>query len=425
MSDFEIPALLDRVFDRSEVSGDTRALLTTPIRALRVTIPLRRDDGTLDAYPAWRVQYDTTLGPGKGGVRFHPAVCGAEVTGLSFWMTLKCALLDLPFGGAKGGIQVDPKALSPLEVERLARGYVAAVADLIGPDRDIPAPDVNTNPRIMGWMADEYSKIARSHQPAAMTGKPYELGGCEARMTATGRGALIVLQEWIARQGKRPEDITVAVQGFGSAGGNFACLAHEAGFRIVAVSDSKAAIRDPEGIDPVPIFACKQAEKEEGDMLYCTSSVADQDGQEEIAQDDLLKLDVDVLALAAMEDAVTKANVGDIKAPLIVELANGPVSAEADETLTRRDHTILPGVLVNAGGVTVSYYEWMQSRSGAHWDAETVEARLKSRMVDAATRVFERMDEEDVPAREAAYALAVERIARAVKSRGDRSYFAG
>ncbi|QYX57561.1 Glu/Leu/Phe/Val dehydrogenase [Roseovarius sp. SCSIO 43702] len=424
MPDFEIPALLETVFEKSDISEDTRKLLSAPNRKLEASVPLRRDDGSLDVLRAWRVQYDTTLGPGKGGVRFHPDVDAREVTELAFWMTLKCALLELPFGGAKGGVQVDPKALSPLEVERLARGYVAAVADIIGPDRDIPAPDVHTNPRIMGWMADEFSKINRSHQPAAMTGKPVCLGGSEGRIAATGCGALIVLREWIERQDKRPADVSVAVQGFGSAGGHFACLAHEAGFRVVAVSDSKTAVHDEADLDPRPIFECKRNGDAEG-VLYCEKSVADEDGKEEIGQEELLKLEVDVLALAAMENAVTKKNAKGIRAPLILEIANGPVSADADEILRERDHVMLPDILVNAGGATVSYFEWIQSRTGEYWREEQVTERLEARMVDAATRVFDRAEADDVPAREAAYALAVERIARAVASRGNRSYFAG
>lgn len=425
MSDFDIPDLLTRVFDRHDVSEDARTRLSRPDRTLEAAVPLRRDDGTLETYPAWRVQYDGTLGPGKGGVRFHPHVDGAETETLAFWMTIKCALLNLPFGGAKGGIRVDPKALSPLEVERLARAYVGAMADIIGPERDIPAPDVNTNSRIMGWMADEYSRIARAHRPDAMTGKPLLLGGSRGRSAATGQGALHVLKEWARREGRKPGEVTIAVQGFGSAGGNFACLAHQAGFRVVAVSDSKAAVHAPEGLDPGPLFACKKQEAESEGVLYCTSSVSDLCEEDEIGQAALLGLDVDVLALAAMEDAVTGETVDDLRAGLVLELANGPLTPEANAALAGRGVTVLPDVLVNAGGVTVSYYEWIQSRAGVCWDEDTVAQRLEKRIVDAARTVFARAEEEGCPLREAAYAEAVGRISKAVRSRGDCAYFSG
>lgn len=425
MSDFDIPDMLTRVFERENVSQDARTRLSRPDLVMEAAVPLRRDDGTFETYPAWRVQYDTTLGPGKGGVRFHPKVDAAETKALAFWMAIKCALLDLPFGGAKGGVRVDPKALSPLEVERLARAYVGAMADIIGPERDIPAPDVNTNPRIMGWMADEYSRITRAHRPAAMTGKPLLLGGSRGRPAATGQGALHVLKEWARREDREPGEVTVAVQGFGSAGGNFACLAHEAGFRVVAVSDSKSAVHAPAGLDPRPLFECKKQEAESEGVLYCTSTVRDLCEEDEIGQAALLGLDVDVLALAAMENAVTGDNVDDLRAPLVLELANGPLTPEADGVLTERGTTVLPDVLVNAGGVTVSYYEWIQSRAGVYWDEETVAERLEKRIVGVARTVFARAEETGCPLREAAYAEAVGRISRAVRSRGDCAYFSG
>jgi len=423
MKDFEIPRLLHRCFDRLDTSDDVRQRLISPERRIEATVPFRRDDGTRMTCPAWRVQYDSTLGPTKGGIRFHPCVSGGEVTQLAFWMTLKCALLELPFGGAKGGVEIDPKSLSPLEVERLARGYVAAMVDMIGPDKDIPAPDVNTNARIMGWMADEYSKILRRHQPAAMTGKPVKLGGSAGRVAATGRGALTVLEECISRQGKSPSETTVAVQGLGNAGGHFARLAHEAGFRIVSVSDSKGAVLSREGLDPGPLFHCKQSEAHSEGLLYCTSSVTDLNGHEEIARDDILSLDVDVLALAAMEGAVTRDNARAVRADTILEIANGPVAASADEILDDGGTLVLPDILVNAGGVTVSYMEWVQSRTGDYWSEGGVNRRLHERMTRVAGRVFDRMKEEGLSARAAAYELAVLYLTDAVKAQGDCGYF--
>ncbi|KGM49463.1 Glu/Leu/Phe/Val family dehydrogenase [Pseudooceanicola atlanticus] len=425
MTDFKLPDLMTRILDTRDVSPDLGSMLAQPKRALGVAVPLRRDDGSLDVYPGWRVQFDTTLGPAKGGIRFHPDVTAEECTQLAFWMTIKCALLNLPFGGGKGGVQVDPKTLSPLEVERLSRNYIGAIADIIGPDMDIPAPDVNTDARIMGWMADEYGTIKRSHQPASITGKPVCLGGSEGRSQATGRGALIVLDAWMKRQDRKPEDVTLAVQGFGNAGAHFACLAHDEGYKVVAVSDSRAAIHSQDGLDPQKLLDYKEREKELSGALYADSSVKERDGGEEIEQSELLGLDVDVLVLAAMEDAVTGDNVGDIRAPVVLEIANGPVSVEADEALAKDGKTVLPDVLANAGGVTVSYYEWVQGRTGERWSERVVNERLAERMQDIAERCFDLAAEEDIPMREAAYSLAVDRIADAVRSRGDRTYFAG
>ncbi len=425
MPEFEPPDLLRRVYDALDIPDDTRATLSRATTMLTIGVPLRRDDGGLDMFTGWRVQYDTTLGPAKGGVRFHPVVSAEETTKLAFWMTIKCALMDLPFGGAKGGIAVDPKSLSPAELERLSRNYIRAVHDIIGPDRDIPAPDVNTNARVMGWMVDEYSNIARRQMPAALTGKPVCLGGSQGRTAATGQGALHVLNEWTGRQDKSPKDTTIAVQGFGNAGAHFAMLAHKAGYRVVAVSDSGGAIHADEGLDPVAVHEHKEKEKELKGMVYCATSVCEQDEYEIIGNDKLLALDVDVLALAALQDAVTPENARKVGAPLILELANGPVSPDASRMLEENGQTVLPDVLVNAGGVTVSYFEWVQGRTGDRWSAEAVNDRLKQRMNSTAAEVFERAADRDVSPREAAYGIAVERIAAAIASRGDTSYYRG
>ena len=414
--------ILDAVLERLDISDDARKMLRVPYRRLEVSVQIRRDDGTLAVYPGWRVQYNAVLGPTKGGIRFHPGVNLDEVTELARWMTIKCALMDLPFGGAKGGVQVDPKDLSRQEVERLARTYIQEVRDVIGPDSDIPAPDVNTNPMIMGWMVDEYAKITRGHAPAAITGKPLPLGGSQGRVAATGQGALYVLQEWAKRNDRAPEDTTVAVQGFGNAGANFAMLAHEAGFKVVAVSDSGGAIRSEDGLDPAPIHEQKQSGKDI-DTVYSDSSVGDCEGYDQLDADALLTLDVDVLALAALQDAVTKDNVDDIKADMVLEIANGPVSPEADKALAERGVAVMPDVLANAGGVTVSYYEWVQGRTGERWSEKEVSQRLKDRFDRIMAECFDRAEEDGTPMRDAAYAIAVERIAAAIESRGDSCYF--
>ena len=422
MSEDESTPILDRALERLDLSDDARKMLRHPHKCLQMSVPIRRDDGTLAVFPAWRVQYNNVLGPTKGGVRFHPGVNLAETTELARWMTIKCALMDLPFGGGKGGVQVDPKDLSRQELERLSRSFIRELHDMMGPDTDIPAPDVNTNPRIMGWMADEYDQIARAKVPAAITGKPLPLGGSEGRVAATGQGALYVLQEWARRNDRAPEDTTVAVQGFGNAGAHFAMLAHEAGFRIVAVSDSGGAIHASDGLEPEPIH--EEKEKGKGlDKVYTDTSVADNEGYENLDPADLLSLDVDVLALAALQNAVTPDNVDKIKAGVILEIANGPVSPEADDTLYDRGVTVLPDVLVNAGGVTVSYYEWVQGRTGDRWPEEDVRDRLKTRYDRIAPQCFDRAEADGTSMRQAAYAIAVERISAAIESRGDSCYF--
>jgi len=381
------------------------------------------DDGALQFFPAWRIRFDDTRGPGKGGIRFHPDVSAEEVAALSFWMTIKCAVVNLPFGGAKGGICVDPKALSRMELERLSRGYIRAFHDLIGPDLDIPAPDVNTNDTIMGWMADEFSRIERRQVPAAITGKPLGLGGSRGRTAATGRGALQVLDLWAERRGKTPEELRVAVQGFGNAGYHFARLAHERGYRIVALSDSKGAIHGNDGLDPDPIWRHKHETRELKGMVYCDASVCEEAEVEQLTNDDLLAMDVDVLVLAALEDAVTERNAASVNASMILEIANGPVSGAADELLSDRGVEVLPDVLLNAGGVIVSHLEWVQNRIGDIWSEEEVNQRLAGRLAREAELCFNYAEENSVTLRTAAYTQAIGRIADAMAHQGTREYF--
>ncbi|WP_252105963.1 MULTISPECIES: Glu/Leu/Phe/Val dehydrogenase [unclassified Halomonas] len=400
---------LEEVFEALDIHHDARARLMQPAMSLQVSIPVRMDDGRLQAFPAWRVQYDISLGPAKGGVRFHPKANQHEVTTLSFWMAVKCAVAGLPFGGGKGGVQVDAKALSSLERERLARGYIRAIADVVGPDRDIPAPDMNTDAEVMGWMIDEYENIVRRRAPSAITGKPLSLGGSPGRVEATGRGALKVLDLWAQQASRKPEDTTVAVQGFGNAAYHFARLASERGYQVVAVSDSSGGIYKQKGLD---IDAAKKAKEKHGELAKCRQG-------ESLKGEELLALEVDVLALAAMENQVTGDNVGDIRAGMILEIANGPVTSDADRALESRGVDVLPDVLANTGGVIVSYFEWLQNRAGQAWSEEEVNQRLDEILDDQANRVLKRARDEKITYRQAAYRQGVERIAEAIMARGN------
>ncbi len=412
--------VLDEAFEHADVSADTVERLRLPKSSLKVSIPVRMDDGSLRNFPGYRVRYDDTRGPTKGGVRFSPQVNADEVQSLAFWMTFKCAALGLPFGGAKGGVTVDPKELSQLELERLARGYVDAVADHMGPDLDIPAPDVATNELVMGWMTDEYSTITRSISPAAITGKPLSMGGSAGRSTATGDGAAFVIERLLPKLRESIDlpgedgETTVAVQGFGNAGTAIAARMAEAGLRVVAVSDSTAAVYDEDGID---VDAARELKRREG-SLDATSLDAD-----EIGADELLALDVDLLVPSALEGAIDEDNAGDVRAKAVFEVANGPVTPEADRALADAGVVVAPDILVNAGGVTVSYYEWVQNRSGLYWEPEQVRERLQARMERETDRIWELSDELGVTLRVGAYVHALRRLGEAVDDRGSAEHF--
>ncbi len=407
-------ARIEAALEHVDISEDIAQGLAQPDAALKVSVPLRRDDGSFALYAGYRVRYDSTLGPAKGGIRFHPDVNVDETTTLAFWMTTKCAVMGLPFGGAKGGISVDPKNLSPAEMERLSRAYIDQVADFIGPDTDIPAPDVNTNPRVMGWMADQYRIITRAHRPDVITGKPVEVGGSAGRTTATGDGAFHVLKTMMARWEREAEGTTVAVQGFGNAGVRFARLAAEAGYTVVAVSDSSGGIHNENGLD---LDAVEKAKTEHGSV---TAAEGDQ-----ISNADLITLDVDILAPAALESVITEDNADQVRAGVIVEIANGPVAAEADQTLADNGVIVLPDILANAGGVTVSYFEWVQNRQAWYWDADTVAERLEQRMVQATKAVADRAETLGAGHRTAAYVIALETIDKAAQARGTSAFFQG
>ena len=314
---------LDPVLEHLEVSEDVLERLQRPKSSLKVSVPVRMDDGSLRTFAGYRVRFDNSRGPTKGGIRFHPDVDVDETTTLAWWMTFKTACVDLPYGGAKGGVAVDAKSLSNTELERLSRNYVAAVADFIGPEVDIPAPDVATNELVMGWMVDEYNKIRRGHYPGVITGKPLSLGGSAGRSTATADGAFVVIRE-LAPRHLDADEPTVAIQGFGNAGANLATRLVEDGYRVVAVSDSSAAVHDADGLDVAKL-------REHKDQ---TGSLADPPSGDEVDGAELLALDVDVLLPAALEDAITEDNAGDVRARMVVEVANGPVTFEADQVLT-------------------------------------------------------------------------------------------
>jgi glutamate dehydrogenase (NADP+) len=400
-------ARLEAAATVAKVSDDTLERLRLPRSVLKVSIPVRMDDGSLKTFPGYRVRYDSTLGPTKGGIRFHPRVNVDEVQSLAFWMTFKCATVDLPFGGGKGGVTVDTKELSLAELERLSKGYIDQIADFIGPDVDVPAPDMYTNAMVMGWMLDRYCTIVRSFRPGVITGKPIPLGGSHGRETATADGAFQVLST-LRPQLDLPDDApTVAIQGFGNAGAQLATLLAGDGYKVVAVADSRRAVFHADGLD---VEAVRQAKRERGEVPA--------DAGEEIDPEALLELDVDILVPAALENVITSENVDAVKASVVLEVANGPTSLEADGALAEQGVTVIPDILANAGGVTVSYFEWAQNRAGVRWSVDDVRDRLRDRMVTESERIWKLAEERDVPLRTAAYAQGLERISAAVDATG-------
>ncbi len=413
---------VEEALRHTSVSSDTVERLRSPKSSLRVSIPLRMDNGDMRLFTGYRVRYDDTRGPTKGGIRFHPSVTLDETESLALWMTFKCAVLDIPFGGGKGGITVDPKSLSKFELERLSRGYIDAIADFIGPDVDVPAPDVYTNQMIMGWMMDQYSIITRKICPAVITGKPISMGGSQGRDTATAMGAFFSIQCFMKKVGKDPRETTVAVQGFGNAGATLAELLFKAGYKVVAVSDSKGAIFKGDGLDIPSVRQWKESTRDLK-AVYCTGSVCNIVEHETITNEELLELDVDVLIPAALENQITAENAPRIKARLIFEVANGPTTPEADEILRERGVRVAPDILVNAGGVTVSYFEWVQNRTGLYWSAEEVNERLEKRMVTETKRVMDIAEQKSIPWRTAAYVHALERLDSAVRAKGTKTFY--
>lgn len=415
---------LDRAFQFADIDEEAVERLKHPKQILEVSIPVRMDNGSLRVFTGYRVRHDDTRGPTKGGIRYHPGVNLAEVKALSFWMTFKCAVAGLPYGGGKGGVVVNPKELSRLELERLTRGFIDQLADFIGPETDVPAPDVYTNAMIMGWMMDEYSKIHRCRTPAVITGKPISLGGSLGRDDATGRGAYYCLKELERKRGWKPEEVRVAVQGFGNAGQHVSQLLYGDGYRIVAVSDSKGGIHKDDGFD-IPSLIHIKNESRRLQAVYCDGSVCEAVDAEEISNEQLLELDVDVLIPAALEDQITSENADGIQAPVIVEVANGPTASEADEVLNEKGKLVIPDILANAGGVTVSYFEWVQNKGGYYWTLDQVQDRLHEIMAREFNNVYDFMEQKDTDMRTAAYAVALDRIGEAIASQGTARFFSG
>ena len=394
--------------DRLALDGSMRALLDTHRRSTAVQVRVPMDDGALATFEGYRIQHNNARGPYKGGLRYHHTVAMDEIKCFSALMTWKCALLDIPFGGGKGGVAVDPKKLSEGELERLSRSFIREIAPVIGPYTDIPAPDVNTGAREMGWMYDEYSRMY-GDTPAILTGKPIALGGSLGREQATGRGGFLCLDRIAHHRGWTREKIRIAVEGYGNAASWFSIFANAAGYRIVAVSDSKGAIHNAEGLDPKAVLEHKQA----------TSSVIDYKQADTIAGEDLLALDCEVLVPAAMEEHIRDDNADAVQANLILEVANYPTTPKADEILKAKGATVIPDILASAGGVVVSYIEWVQNLERERWSEDRVNARLAELMYGATDSVLGRAHEKGVTHREAAYEIAVDRVAEAERLRGD------
>jgi glutamate dehydrogenase (NADP+) len=413
---------LDNAAQYADLDTEIIERLKSPKALIQVSIPVRMDDGSLRVFTGYRVRHDDTRGPTKGGIRYHPDVSLDEVKALALWMTCKCAVVGIPFGGGKGGIIVNPKELSRMELERLTRGFIGLIADFIGPDRDIPAPDVYTNAMIMGWMMDEYSKICRQHSPDVITGKPLSLGGSLGRDDATGRGAYYCIKELEQRRNWDPGKIRVAVQGFGNAGQHVASLLHSDGYQIVAASDSRGGTYRKEGFD-IPSLIKIKNETRQLKAVYCEGSVCEAVEAEPITNEQLLELDVDILIPAALENQVTSENASRIQAPIIVEVANGPITSEADAVLVEKGALVVPDILANAGGVTVSYFEWVQNKQRYSWPLDEVHHRLQKIMSAEFHAVYNLMEDHKIDMRTAAYAHAMRRIGQAIEAQGTHRFF--
>ncbi|OYR20022.1 Glu/Leu/Phe/Val family dehydrogenase [Brucella thiophenivorans] len=407
---------LDEAASHINIDPDVIEKLKYARETMKVRLMIRMDDGSRKSFLAWRCRYDDTRGPTKGGIRYHPESTAEEVETLAFWMTFKCAVMNLPYGGGKGAIQVDPRQLSKAELERLSRAYIQAFSGIIGPDRDIPAPDVYTNSMIMGWMADEYSQIVGQSSPAVITGKPLALGGSLGRNDATARGGFYLVRHLSDDLGLA-STLRVAVQGFGNAGQFIAKLMASDGHKIVAVSDSSGAVYCADGLDLDILLEAKNANKS-------VVSTAGRNGHEAVTASELVAVDCDVLVPSAMENMIHADNAGSIKAKLIVELANGPVTAEADKILAEKGVIILPDILANAGGVTVSYFEWVQNRQGYYWTLEEIHERLKTIMEREGRAIWNHAKQHGVSVRTAAYVHALERLAQAIEAHGTQNDFA-
>nr|WP_297430306.1 Glu/Leu/Phe/Val dehydrogenase [uncultured Actinotalea sp.] len=399
---------LAEAVERLGLDKGMHAMLATPRREMNVAIPLRRDDGTTELFHGYRVQHNITRGPGKGGLRFSPSVDIDEVRALAMWMTWKCAIVELPYGGAKGGVSIDPRHYSTGELERVTRRYTSEIMPMIGPERDIMAPDVGTDDRTMAWIMDTYSVNKGYTIPAVVTGKPIDVGGSLGRATATSRGVVHSARAALRETGRDLDDVTVAVQGFGKVGSHAAAFFAEGGSRVEAVSDQYGGIHRQGGLDLPRLM----------EHVRRTGSVVDFTESEPIDNDALLALDVDVLVPAAVEGVLTAQNAHDVQARLVVEGANGPTTADADRILTHRGVVVVPDILANAGGVVVSYFEWVQAQQAYWWTEAEIEQRLEQRMLTSYAAVAEMARREEVTLRDAAMLIGVKRVATAHRTRG-------
>ena len=392
----------------AQYTEDDIEILKAPQRIIQVTFPVRMENGKIRYFKGYRVQYNDVKGPTKGGVRFHPNVDLDEVTALAFWMSIKNSVVNIPFGGGKGGVVINPKEHSQVELESVSRAFIRAIHKNIGPETDIPAPDVYTNSQIMGWMMDEYESIRGEYAPGVITGKPISLGGSTGRDIATAMGGFYVLHEAMQTYEFDPSSSTVAIQGFGNAGMNLARILSENGYRVIAVSDSQTGVYRKDKLDITNVIDHKIAKST---LKGCKSC-------EEISNEELLELKCDILVPAALENVITDNNADKIKAKIILEIANGPLTTEADEILNKKGGIILPDVLCNSGGVVVSYFEWAQNNYGFYWHEEEVMERLKSWMVRAYREIQEKSKSREITLRDAAFVVAIQRIIEAAKARG-------
>jgi glutamate dehydrogenase/leucine dehydrogenase len=399
---------LEKVAEVIHLNRTVLEVLSRPQRVVEVNFPVKLDNGEVKIYHGYRVQHNNARGPYKGGIRFHPAVDMNEVKALAFWMSMKCAVMDIPYGGGKGGVAVNPKELSDSELERLSRNFIRFIAPVIGPKEDVPAPDVNTNAKIMDWMVDEYEKIVGHSEPAVITGKSLAKGGSKGREIATSLGGKFVLDEAVKRVGLIKRPLKVAVQGLGNVGGNiFKLLSEDRNYSVLAVSDSKGGIMvdSLEELDFEKVLTHKQN----------TGSVVGFTGTRQISNEEILELGVDILIPAALENQITRSNADKVRAKLILELANGPTTPEADKILVEKETVVIPDILANGGGVSVSFFEWGQNLKGESWPEEEVFTRLKEKMIESFKGVWENSRNYQTDLRTGAYVLAVKRIAEAMK----------
>ncbi|REK77279.1 Glu/Leu/Phe/Val family dehydrogenase [Paenibacillus paeoniae] len=399
--------VIEQALRRLGFGDEMIELLKEPMRLLTVRIPVRMDDGTTRVFTGYRSQHNDAVGPTKGGVRFHPDVTEKEVKALSIWMSLKCGIADLPYGGGKGGIVCDPRKMSFRELERLSRGYVRAISQLVGPSKDIPAPDVMTNSQIMAWMMDEYSRIREFDSPGFITGKPIVLGGSKGRETATARGVVIMIHEALRLKQIEIKGARIVIQGFGNAGSYLAKFMHEAGALVIGISDVNGALYNEEGLD-IPHLLDRRDSFGNVTNLFPNT----------IGNDQLLELDCDVLVPAAIENQITEVNADRIRASIIVEAANGPTTLEATRMITDRGLLLIPDVLASAGGVIVSYFEWVQNNQGYYWDEDEVDHKLRQMMIRGFENVYDIHLTRKVDMRLAAYMAGVRKMAEAVRFRG-------